>query len=190
MNANVAVSEPKPPVDDDSSLSYTMEGFRGLPPSSMIPFFWAPGWNSVQSVNKYQQEIGGALRGGDPGVKLLNSENKNGVEYFSVVPEAFVPEDDHLLMVPLHFIFGSEELSAQAASVSERVPKPFIAVNPADAANLKVQEGTDLEFEIEHHTYKLPVKFNPTLLKGTAGLPYRLPGLPFVELPAWGILKK
>jgi len=190
MNAHVAVSEPKPPVDNDSSLSYTMEGFRGLPPSSMIPFFWSPGWNSIQSVNKYQQEIGGALRGGDPGVKLFAGENKNGVEYFPAVPEAFVPEDDRLLMVPLHYIFGSEELSARSASVSERVQRPFIALNPADATALKLAEGNDLEFVINEHSYKLPVKFNNTILKGTAGLPYRLPGLPFVELPAWGILKK
>ena len=54
MTADVNVSEPKPPVDTDSPLSYTMEGLRGMPPSSIIPFFWSPGWNSVQSVNKYQ----------------------------------------------------------------------------------------------------------------------------------------
>ena len=28
---------------------------------------WAPGWNSVQAITKFQEEIGGPLRGGDPG---------------------------------------------------------------------------------------------------------------------------
>ena len=77
MLANVNVSEPKPPEDPDSSLSYTMEGFRGLPPSTMIPFFWSPGWNSVQSINKYQQEIGGPLHGGDPGIRLFAPASKS-----------------------------------------------------------------------------------------------------------------
>ncbi len=37
MNANLHVSEEKPPEDPDSSLSYTMEGFRGLPPPTLTP---------------------------------------------------------------------------------------------------------------------------------------------------------
>ncbi len=61
MNADKNVSEPKPPEDDDSPFSFTMEGFRGEPPSSVIPFYWSPGWNSVQSINKYQIEVGGPL---------------------------------------------------------------------------------------------------------------------------------
>ncbi|MEJ7679737.1 MAG: hypothetical protein WKG06_18150 [Segetibacter sp.] len=54
--------------DDDSPLSYTMEGYKGMPPSSAIPFYWAPGWNSVQSVAKCRDEPGGALKGRRPGV--------------------------------------------------------------------------------------------------------------------------
>ena len=70
MHAHTHVSEEKPPEDPDSPLSYTMEGYRGKPPSSMIPFFWSPGWNSVQSINKYQEEVGGSLRGDDPSLYL------------------------------------------------------------------------------------------------------------------------
>jgi len=47
-----------------------MEGYPAQPPSSLTPFFWAPGWNSIQSVNKFQSEINGPLRGGDPGVPV------------------------------------------------------------------------------------------------------------------------
>ena len=110
MLANINVSEPKPPVDPDSALSYTMEGYRGLPPSSMIPFFWSPGWNSVQSINKYQQEVGGALHDGDPGIRLFEGTDRSP-EYYTSVPEKFISLEGHLLMVPVHHIFGSEELS-------------------------------------------------------------------------------
>lgn len=189
MLANVNVSEPKPPVDPDSSLSYTMEGFRGLPPSSMIPFFWSPGWNSVQSINKYQQEVGGALRGGDPGLRLF--EPIDGVvNYFMSVPEIFISLEGHLLMVHLHHIFGSEEMSARSPGIAERSPKAYVIVNPEDALEIRVQENQLLFFEVEGQQYQLPVKSSTAMPKGVAGLPYGLPGLPFVELPAWGILKK
>ncbi|MDX9971456.1 MAG: NADH-quinone oxidoreductase subunit NuoG [FCB group bacterium] len=50
MNAHLNVSENRPPEDPDSPLAFSMEGYRGKAPSSLSPNFWAPGWNSVQSV--------------------------------------------------------------------------------------------------------------------------------------------
>ena len=51
-----------------------MEGAPGHPPGSLIPFVWSPGWNSIQSTNTYQKEIGGPLRGGDPGVRMFEPD--------------------------------------------------------------------------------------------------------------------
>ena len=51
-----------------------MEGYKGIPPSGITPFFWSPGWNSVQSVTKFQNEPGGALKDGDPGVILFKEK--------------------------------------------------------------------------------------------------------------------
>ena len=58
VTAHVHVHEPKPPDDRDSALAFSMEGFAGEPPPALIPRFWAPGWNSVQSVNKFQGDVG------------------------------------------------------------------------------------------------------------------------------------
>lgn len=190
MLANVNVSEPKPPVDTDSALSYTMEGFRGFPPSSMIPFYWSPGWNSVQSINKYQQEIGGPLRGGDPGIRCFEATQNENIEYFISDPAIFTPQEGHLMMVPLHHIFGSEELSARSPSVAGRSPLPYVMVNNGDAMELNIGENQLLSFEVDGQCYDLPAKLSAAMPKGMAGLPYGLKGLPFVELPEWGILKK
>ncbi len=190
MNANINVSEPKPPEDPDSPFSYTMEGFRGLPPSPLIPFYWSPGWNSVQSVNKYQEEVGGHLRGGDPGIRLFEPIQNGKTDYFTSVPEVFVPAADRFMMVPLHHIFGSEELSARSPAVAQRSSKSYVAVNSEDAVQFKIQNGQLLAFEVDGQAYRLPVIISPALPRGVAGLPYGLPGLPFVELPAWGIPKK
>lgn len=190
MHAHVHVSEGKPPEDPDSALSYTMEGYRGMPPPSMIPFFWSPGWNSVQSINKYQEEVGGPLRGGDPGLRLLEPRQGASTPYFTDLPEVFIPLQDHLWMVSIHHIFGSEELSARGNAVSKRVPQSYVLVNTEDARDLNVTTGSLLSFEINRHPYQLPVQLSDTIPKGIAGMPYGLPGMPFVDLPAWAILKK
>lgn len=190
MLANVNVSEPKPPVDNDSPLSYTMEGLRGIPPSSIIPFFWSPGWNSVQSVNKYQEEIGADLKGGNPGVRLIEPNNSNAVSYFTAVPEIFQPLEGQLWMVPLYHIFGSEELSARAAAVSKRVVKPYVLIHQSNAEKLKLSEGQKVSFEISGQQYSLPVKISTIIKPNVAGFPRGLPGVPYSDLPAWGNFRK
>ena len=185
--ANINVNEPKPPDDPDSPLSYTMEGSRELPPPAAIPFFWSPGWNSVQSVNKYQEEVGASLRGGDPGIRLLQPSANGIIKYFEGAPEPFKPSAGHLLIVAIHHIFGSDEQSAQSKSVLQRIPKPYGMVNAADAQNLKLKEGANLNFEIDKHIYSLPVKISQDIPTGVGGIPYGL--ISCSELPTWGILK-
>lgn len=106
------------------------------------------------------------------------------------VPEKFKPLDGHLWAVPLHHIFGSEELSSHSAPVMERMAKPYILVHTADATEMNLAEGTNLSFEIDGDMYELPVKLSETLPKGLAGVPSGLDGLRFAELPAWALLKK
>ncbi len=82
MHAKENVNEPKTPDDPDSPLAYSMEGYQEQPPSSLIPRYWSPGWNSVQALNKFQQEVGGPLRGGDPGKRLIEPPEESDHAYF------------------------------------------------------------------------------------------------------------
>ncbi|HTF16897.1 MAG TPA: NADH-quinone oxidoreductase subunit NuoG [Chryseolinea sp.] len=188
MQANIQVSEPKPPEDHDSGLSYTMEGYRGQPPSSMIPFFWSPGWNSVQSVNKYQQEVGGPLRGGDPGVRMIHGST-GAQKFFTDIPEPFTSMSGRLWILPVHHIYGSDELSARSAVLIERIPKAYMLIAEASGIELDIREGELLSFEIAGRTYSLPLKFSTGLQKGVAALPQGIEGIPYVDLPAWALIK-
>ena len=189
MNAHHNVSEPKPPEDSDSPLSYTMEGLRALPPSSMIPFFWSPGWNSVQSVNKYQEEVGAALKGGDPGLRLLTPK-KQASKYFAYAPEPFKALEGRLFVIPLYHIYGSEELSVVSKGVALRSPEPYVMISAQDSQTLAVHEGAMLSFQIAQQRFILPVKINNDLLPGLAGVPVGLAKLPYVDLPAWAIVNE
>ena len=66
-----------------------MEGTSQQPPAALQPFFWTPGWNSIQSVNKFQTEIGAALEGGDAGVRLIEPASGGATDYFESIPAAF-----------------------------------------------------------------------------------------------------
>ena len=176
MLANITVDEPKPPDDRDSPLSFSMEGSPDQPPPALIPFFWSPGWNSIQATNKYQAEIAGPLRGGNPGVRLIES-GKGGSEFFASIPSAFEPRKGEWLLVPLLHIFGSEELSRFAPAVAQLFPEPYVALNPEDAQEF----GREAELFGRH----FPVKCIAGLPQGVAGLPVGLPDLEGIELPAW-----
>ncbi len=185
MLANISVSEPKPPQDPDSALAFSMEGTPTQPPGALTPFFWAPGWNSIQSVNKFQSEINGALRGGDPGVRLIEPPQAGSGLYFSAPQKAFEARSDEWLLVPLYHVFGSEELSSQAPAVAQLAPKPYVAFSAADAERLQVQEGAQVEVNLAGTAQKLPVVVQPDLPRGIAGIPAGLVPVEGAGLPAW-----
>jgi NADH-quinone oxidoreductase subunit G len=184
MRANIDVSEPKPPEDPDSPLSFSMEGYEGEPPAALIPRFWAPGWNSIQSVNKFQEEVAGPLRGGDPGRRLIEPAQAAKIAYFDQIPPAFEPREGEWLIIPIHHIFGSEELSILTPGIAERAPQPYLVLNPDHAADPPMKEGEAVELSINGTVYCLPVKFMPTLPVGIAGVPVGLPELPGMVRPA------
>ena len=190
MHADVNVNEPTPPLDSDSALSFTMEGYMGIPPAPITPFYWSPGWNSVQAINKYQIEVGGALHGGNPGKRLFESIGNNTVNYFNNIPTAFSPKENEWQVLPLYHIFGSDELSAQSPAVKERVPQPYIALNKADALKAFIVEGDLLEMLVNGETHTLPVTLTKELPEGTIGLPKGLTETAGICFPFWTTFNK
>lgn len=89
MRADISVHEPRTPQDQDTAFSFSMEGYSGsVEPRSQVPFAWSPGWNSPQAWNKFQDEVGGHLRAGDPGTRLIESQG-DSLGWFASVPRAF-----------------------------------------------------------------------------------------------------
>lgn len=182
MRANIDVHEPRQPQDKDTMFAFSMEGNsspQGM--SRQVAFAWAPGWNSPQAWNKFQAEVGGHLRYGDPGVRLLEA-GEGRMAWFNEVPAAFVaPADGQWRVAPYYHLFGSEETSQRSAVIQERMPQPYVAVSRQDAERLGVNSGTLLEFSCAGQSLRLPVRFSDALAAGQVGLPLGLPGIP----PVW-----
>ncbi|MBD9483832.1 NADH-quinone oxidoreductase subunit NuoG [Pseudomonas sp. PDM14] len=177
MRANISVHEPRQPQDQDSAFAFSMEGYSGSKEDrQQIPFAWSPGWNSPQAWNKFQDEVGGHLRAGDPGVRLI--EAKGAVLPWFSVANAFNPQPGTLQVVPLHHLFGSEENSSRAAPLQERMPQPYVALAKAEADRLGVNDGALLALTVNGQALRLLLQVREELAIGLVGLPAGLPGIP------------
>jgi NADH-quinone oxidoreductase subunit G len=190
ITANENVHEPKPPDDPDSPMSYSMEGYEGVPPAPFIREYWAPGWNSVQALNKFQAEVGGPLLGGDPGQRLIEPQPATVFAYATDVPPAPQPSPDRRMAVGLHHVFGSDELSVWSCAIMTLAPGPYVALHPDDAARLGLVAGQAAKVTVGGQLLELPVKIRPDLATGAIGLPVGLAGMPYVALPAWAEIER
>jgi NADH-quinone oxidoreductase subunit G len=183
MYADRSVHEPKPPHDPDAPFNFSMEGANvDVPlPAALIPRFWSPGWNSEQALHRFQEEVEGPLRGGTPGVRLLQRTDAPP-EWWRDLPGPFARRDGQWRIVPLHHVFGSDPLSMLSPGIAARAPAPYVALAPADADRL----GDGVTVVLDGAATTLPVQRHPELLPGTAGLPVGLVAGPF---PLWAEVK-
>ncbi|MGL9769427.1 MAG: NADH-quinone oxidoreductase subunit NuoG [Sodalis sp. (in: enterobacteria)] len=181
MHANITVHEPRVPQDQDTMFTFSMEGNNApQAPRQQVAFAWAPGWNSPQAWNKFQDKVGGHLCHGDPGVRLLEA-GEGKLNYFNTIPPAFTPaKDGSWRIAPYWHLFGSEETSQRSPIIQKRIPAPYVAVSQVDAARLGINSGTLLTFSCEGMEFRLPVRIKHDLSAGQVGLPLGLPGIPLM----------
>jgi NADH-quinone oxidoreductase subunit G len=178
MRANISVHEPRTSQDKDTAFSFSMEGYSGsAEPRSQVPFAWSPGWNSPQAWNKFQDEVGGHLRAGDPGVRLIESSGDK-LSWFASVPRAFSPAQGTWQVVPFYHLFGSDENSSKAAPVQERIPAAYVSLAKSEADRLGVNDGAMLSLNVAGQTLRLPLRINEELGAGLVALPSGLAGIP------------
>lgn len=145
MLADQNVSEPRVAQDPDSPFNFSMEGYAGArQPLQQVPFAWAPGWNSPSAWNKFQDEVGGNLRAGDPGRRLLEA-GEDSLGWFDTVPAPFSAKEA-LQVVGYDQLFGGEELSARSPVIQARMSEPVLVLNPADASRLALSAGSQVAF--------------------------------------------
>ncbi|TAK60858.1 NADH-quinone oxidoreductase subunit NuoG [Methylobacter sp.] len=190
MHSNINVNEPAQPSDIETPFAFSMEGDTAHVPPALLPVIWAPGWNSNQAINKFQQEIGGHLHGGDAGVCLI--EASGTMPWFSDIPSAFKPEQDQWHIMPLPHIFGTEELSLHSSPIVERLPAFCVLLNPLDSETLEVDSGDqvgicDLSGDL---ILKAPVQTELTLPRGLIGITAGLPAFQSLQNITQVTLKK
>jgi NADH-quinone oxidoreductase subunit G len=189
ISADVSVREPGLSQDPDSPLAFSMEGQQEYPPSSLVPFYWSPGWNSVQALYNYLDD-NGSLKGGNPGIRLIEPSGTGKRAYAVQVTHNQKVSKDELMIIPVYRIFGSDELSSVGRSIAQRIEQPFILMNQKDADIFSLIEGDIVQLELLKIRLTLKVKIGNSFHQGMAGVSVNLPGMPFIDIPGSGKFHK
>jgi len=184
MRANINVHEPKQEQDEEGILTYSMEGVSALRDATVFNTAWAGGWNSNQSVFKFQSHTGAALKQATNGHCLV--ENSVTEKTWSEVMDAEKVTGDFEVF-PLYHLFGSEELTANTEAIKAKATSAYIAINEADASKLGLQASDGVSVE---HNGAVPYIIRSSIAPGTVGVPVGLKGLNFRDLPAAISLEK
>jgi NADH-quinone oxidoreductase subunit G len=184
VDADRTVFEPGPAPDPDSALAYSVEGLQPQDsPAALRTRAWWPGWNSSNGLHKFGEELEALGPAATSGVRVLDDAPGPELPAFPAPPR-FAPRDGDFVLVALHHIYGSEQLSMHTPGIHERAPGPYIGLNAADAERLEAREGDLLELWLPWMDTRAPLRIVASLVTGTAGLPVGLPGLPCISLPA------
>ncbi|MFC0819526.1 NADH-quinone oxidoreductase subunit NuoG [Moraxella marmotae] len=175
IRAPLSIHEPMQPKDIDTALTFSMEGYVGnqTNPAS-IPFAWAAGWNSPQAWNKYQDKVGGKLKGGDVGVRLFDYLPRINEQYTSArhqIQDAANTSVFHgvVRLVPKHNLFASSALASRSPVVASQIKPIGWYVNKNDADHWQVREGNLLAIASVQGEIVLPVIFDEYIPDGCIG---------------------
>lgn len=173
--AHIDVHEPKTMEDLETPLRYSMEGENsGDQDPALIPYSWTPGWNSNQSVFKFQEEIAGPLKGGSMGTRLIDHQS-------TPLTKADRRTSNHSKCFPVTVLFGSDELSAKSWPVASRSASPFILINQEEANDLGIEEHSGIALTgVENAVFE--VKFDHRIRSGTIGVSIGLQELPYISV--------
>jgi len=138
----------------------------------------------------YLDEPNGSMKGGDPGIRLIEPGEARNNSYFKTEPRIFECKKDECLIVPVYQIFGSEELSSAGFAVAQRIQEPFLYLNRKDAESLSIKDGELIHLEVPGSKLRIKARIENSLQQGIAGLSVNLPGMQFIDLPCCGRLSK
>ncbi|WWO97236.1 MAG: NADH-quinone oxidoreductase subunit NuoG [Candidatus Dasytiphilus stammeri] len=178
MYTHINMHEPSTPKDLDSMFTFSQEGINSpFMENKHIPFPWAPGWNSIQAWNKYQKEVGGKLRYGDSGIRLIEYR-KPELSWFTEIPRIFIKKLHKWRIVPYYHLFGSEELSQKSKVIQKRIPSFYFMMNYQDASSLGWSINSRVELTIQKNILILFLYMSQKLSSGLIGLPLGFRGIP------------
>jgi NADH-quinone oxidoreductase subunit G len=185
---NIREEFPKPPEDNESPFSFSMEGNSSQTPSGLLPRFWAPQWNSAEAINKFQIELGKGLHGGSTGKRLFVGADPSGDpsknEPISLPQQDFA-DQKNLLIIPVFEIFGSDSLSRKSAAIEELIPEATVSVHPETAQSLDWIDQDMAHFSLQGCEFHLRVRYDERLAKQVALVPAHFEQTQYIQGPTY-----
>ena len=178
VNAVSEVREKQPQQDADSPYQYSPEGAASLPDQPPA-YLWHPNWNSNESLNRFQEEINGPVRGSNPGILLFEqaSLKQSGL---TIQLEALLQDtspstaEGKLQLLADHNIFADEELSGYVDAIHKRAPQATIKMNRQQIKKLRCEGADKLKIITKITSCVLPLIIDDSVPDGAALIPANL----------------
>jgi NADH-quinone oxidoreductase subunit G len=167
IHAQQQVREFPPPADRDSPYSFSMEGVPG--PGAARASVWAPGWNSGQALNRFQQEVGGDWRDAPALVRLAF----RALDPQQAAPAPVADRTPQWQLIPRYEVFAAEELSGYAPAVAERAGPAVLGIDTQSARRLDVTSWDSLELHYGECSQTLYVQVDGSLPADSLAIPQR-----------------
>ncbi|MEW6998128.1 NADH-quinone oxidoreductase subunit NuoG [Colwelliaceae bacterium BS250] len=164
MMANQTVHEAKATIDGNSNYNFSMEG-GNVNSTSAMPFTWAPGWNSNQSISKYQQQVGGPLINAAPIVNIFdpNADDEPIASTFATEPDSLDGQsldtradninENALTIYPAKHIFGNDYLGLKGSEFKLTAPIPYIQVTTLTAQKYNITDCQYIDINIDGRAF-------------------------------------
>ncbi|QJC31796.1 NADH-quinone oxidoreductase subunit NuoG [Enterobacteriaceae endosymbiont of Donacia tomentosa] len=176
--ANINIHEPKQPEDKDTIFNFSMEGnYNSDINCTHLPFLWAPGWNSLQALNKFQKEIGVSSKYNAIGFKIKKKHNNNiNIKKNNVFKKFKI--SDKLLIVPCYNFFNSNSLVQKSSLIKEYFSNYYAFLNNKDAMKLGILNNCLIKIYCLNNIIQLKTFISTSLHQGLIGVPLGTPGIP------------
>ncbi|QJC34245.1 NADH-quinone oxidoreductase subunit NuoG [Enterobacteriaceae endosymbiont of Donacia cinerea] len=169
--SNIDIHEPQQPEDIDTIFNFSMEGnYDSNINCKHIPFLWSPGWNSSQSLHKFQKEIGVSLKYGSTGFKIFEKKNhiikikKNNYNYKFI-------SSNKLIIISHYTLFNSNSLIQKSFLIQKYFPNHYIFLNKKDAKKLEILDNNLIELHCLNNIFILKARISEFLHQGLVSIP-------------------
>lgn len=143
--ANISVHEAKTTQKIDDDYTFSMEG-QSVIKSADMPFTWAPGWNSNQSIGQFQRQINGELIAQKPALFIyVSSAITNNLCWQLTEADSRNVKDSQslsaLTYVQQESIYFSEWQAAKTPEFQMLRPSNQLSINTETAEKFGVKKG-------------------------------------------------
>ncbi|WOH39030.1 NADH-quinone oxidoreductase subunit NuoG [Thalassotalea fonticola] len=198
MTANQSVHESKATIDNSSPYKFSMEGIHPQNDHSLnssaanaMPYTWAPGWNSNQSISKYQQQVGEGLVTRSPEVQIYdpNTHSQSAPDTISaeqagkgikqVSPESIdnltdqienngEEGSDNITFIPAKHIFANDYLGLKGIEFEMLSPIPYVELSNSLAKHLGLSDCSHINMQLTDSTQTCQLKLTSNIAANCA----------------------
>ncbi|QJC30549.1 NADH-quinone oxidoreductase subunit NuoG [Enterobacteriaceae endosymbiont of Neohaemonia nigricornis] len=176
--ANKYIHEPIQSNDLNTMFNFSMEG-NSPENCTHMPYTWYPGWNSGQSIHKFQKNIGVSLKNVPTGY-IINYYNINIPKILINIPKLFI-KSKNLIIVSYNKFYDNHVIQ-KSLLINKYFNEYYAILNYQDAISLNIKTNNIIQLYCLKNIFTFKVQISYKLHQGLISLPLGISGIPLFFL--------